>query len=325
MHTSRELVRTDLFWEGRNMTRQWFREKTIAGRIVWFFGALLLAATTAGIQGQTKQPAGEEKAPKLDEKILQAVEDKKPLPVIKRIPGTNRYDGNKDEFDAYCSVVLTASQTSEQAFANSSRENRHLTFGHLFREPDKYRGQVVRVKGTVKRIRKEEAPAPLQKQGIKYLYECWVFSETPNSTPECIIVTELPEGVEVGEDVSYQVTFDGYFFKKYLYVTGSGQGRYTLLLIGRTLQVPATVATTGFMLIWLVVIGSLIAVAILFTFGLGWWFRRGDEQVRARLLQASARRWAEGEEAGGPPIPVTETAKPVRDGNTEANPFEGLG
>src|SRR5262249_53735934 len=157
------------------------------------------------------------------------------------------------------------------------------------------------------------------KQGIKYLYECWVFSETPNSTPECIIVTELPEGVEVGEDVSYQVIFDGYFFKKYLYVTGSGQGRYTLLLIGRTLQVPAIEVSTGYMLIWLVVIGSVIVVAILFTVGLGWWFRRGDEQVRARLAEAAARRWTEGEEIGGSAAPLTP------DGKGEAGPFEGLG
>jgi hypothetical protein len=274
---------------------------------------LFLAVEIEAVHGQDKQPAGAEKAPRLDERMLEAVVDKKPLPTYHRIPGTNRYEGNKEEADAYCSVVLTASKTSPTAFANSSRDNRHVTFGHMFREPEKYRGEVVRVKGTLKRVRKEDAPEQLQKQGIRYLYECWVFSETPNSTPDCIIVTELPEGVEVGEDVSYQVIFDGYFFKKYLYVSGAGP-RYALLLIGRTLLVPAAVVATGYILVWLIVIGSVIFLALLLTIGLSWWFRRGDAQVRTRLVEAAARRWAEGEEVKGD-----------LDRSPEDNPFKGLG
>src|SRR5262249_17109970 len=131
--------------EGKHMARPFLSGKTLSGRIVLtLFVGLLFAGLAREVFSQEKQPAKEETAPVLDRKMLDEVVDKKPLPVLKRIgPGPKDVEGNKEEFDAYCQVVLIASKTSAKAFANSSRPNRHVTWGHMYREPAKYRGEVV--------------------------------------------------------------------------------------------------------------------------------------------------------------------------------------
>ena len=72
---------------------------------------------------------------------------------------------------------------------------------------------------------------------MKTLYEGWIFDDLYIANPFCVLFTELPPGLHVGEKLEYRVGFDGYFFKRYRYKDGQGTVRDCPLFIGRTLAV----------------------------------------------------------------------------------------
>jgi hypothetical protein len=141
---------------------------------------------------------------------------------------------------------------------------------------------------------------------VPTVYEGWIFEDAYFSNPYCVIVTELPAGVTVGEHVEHRVAFDGYFFKKYMYQAGDGK-RLAPLLIGRTLALrePPPASAWSFSQLFLpLFVGLLLATALLVV-ALGWWFRRGDRLVRSRLATAQMPNFPE-------PLPARdEQAQPL--------------
>jgi hypothetical protein len=282
--------------------------------------ALLLASLLAGASGPARAgdepppapapeagenplaaPEGHEHVPPLNPQLMDRVTDSRPLPELpERIPGEKdkaqyaAYLKLLDEYQAYCEALVKASQSSPRAFADSA--NPELTYAHLFTEPHKYRGQVVHFEGRLKRVRRFDAPLMLAQAGVKDLYEGWLFSsERYGANPVCLVFTELPPGMKVAEDTWYPVSFDGYFFKKYRYKagdTGPGQAREVPLLIGRSpvLEVAAASETPASAWTWshsmLIALMVLVFATLALGFGLHWWFRRSDNQVRRRLAQA---------------------------------------
>jgi hypothetical protein len=216
-----------------------------------------------------------DKAPVLDPDLLAVVQDRKPsLP---------------EEASAQDYVLLEAQKTPLAAFAKSSRKD--ITFAHLWEETDKYRGQVVHIAGRLKRLRKFDASEFAAQRGLKVIYEGWIFGDEYFSNPYCVLFTELPAGVQIGEKVEYRVAFDGYFFKLYRYKAGDSW-RDAPLLIGRSLipreevsapSVEETGAVSGLLLPAFLTV--VVATALL-GIGLTLWFRRGDRRVQARLSQA---------------------------------------
>jgi hypothetical protein len=189
---------------------------------------------------------------------------------------------NYSEFLAYNYLLVLAHKTPAQALARGAR--RDLTFAHLFEEPKKYRGQIVHIEGRLKRLRKFDAEPIAAKEGVSVLYEGWIFDESLYYNPFCVIVSEVPKSIEVGEKIDYEVAFDGYFFKRYRYPAGDGV-RDAPLLIGRTLarqtEPRPALESPGSLLLYafLAVLGVTAALGIV----LGLWFRRGDKRVQAHL------------------------------------------
>jgi hypothetical protein len=97
--------------------------------------------------------------------------------------------------------------------------------------------------------------------------------------------------MKIGEKVDYKVAFDGYFFKVYRYKAGDSD-RIAPLLIGRGVHliepapVEAQAATDEFGGMFTMTILGVLAGTLLLALGMGWWYRRGDRTVRARLNQA---------------------------------------
>jgi hypothetical protein len=239
--------------------------------------------------------------PPLNPQLLERVTDSRPLPELpERIPSEKdkaqyaAYLKVLDEYQAYCEALVKASRCSPKAFADNA--NPELTYAHLFNEPRKYRGHVVHFEGRLKRVRRFDAPLMLLQAGVKDLYEGWMFSsERYGANPVCLVFTELPPGIKVAEEAWYPVAFDGYFFKKYRYKagdTGPGQAREVPLLIGRSPVLLESAATEAPASAWTWSHSMLIALMVLvfstlaLGFGLHWWFRRSDNQVRRRLAQA---------------------------------------
>src|SRR5262249_3151859 len=114
--------------------------------------------------------------------------------------------------------------------------NKDLDYGHLIRDPRGHSGKVIAVEGTLRRLTREEAPRDLQEKGVHQLYQGFIDLDEKDTNPVCVIFPELPEGLQVGNNLKVRVRFAGYFFKRYL-IEVEGKEHKTLLLIGPTVKV----------------------------------------------------------------------------------------
>jgi hypothetical protein len=213
---------------------------------------------------------------------------------------------NDVEAEAFCEALFKANLASPGAFANSAR--RDLTFADLFNAPKRHRGEVVHFEGQLRRVRRGDAPA--MAKGVRDLYEGWAFDANYGANPVCLVFPELPAGLSVAERLDEDVTFDGYFFKKYRYQSADskpGYAREAPLFIGHSpvlrrgpaaAAAPPAAWSTPLLIGFL---GLLLATGVL-AFGLHWWFRRGDRRVRDRLAGVRHREFVE---PGSPGLPDT--------------------
>lgn len=239
----------------------------------------------------------------VDRSLLMGVEDERPV---------QGYEQNRWEAQAYNYLVAHSSRVSQAELTKRGR--RDITYVHLFEEPEKYRGQIVHVEGFLRRLIRLDAPKILQNDGIKEIYEGWIFDKAVNNH-YCVIVTEIPEDfarrIQAGEPFNDAVSFHGYFFKKYRYKTAELDKnkrqvwRDAPLLIGHSLVLPPSgpSATAEMMPIILFTIGGTIVLAVF----LAWWFRRGDRAVQSRLANTRNTSFiepiADGADAGLPASP----------------------
>jgi hypothetical protein len=251
-----------------------------------------------------QEPVPAELAPKLNPELLRAVDDNKLFPDFRGKAPDEIEPREKQEYDAYCEALLTAAITPEKAFAHSARENERASYGHLFNDPSAYRGQVVTIRGKLKRLREWQPPRPVFKSGVEKFYEGWIYADTPGSNPVCVMVAELPPGIKTGEWIDHRVTFHGYFFKKYVYFTAKDR-RVTLLCVGRTLvpeAQPARTGSAGMPTGFLTAVVGFIAGVLFLVLLLHWWLNRGDRKFRARMAQLQTGQPWEGP-AGGEDAP----------------------
>jgi hypothetical protein len=119
-----------------------------------------------------------------------------------------------------------------QSFADlDKRALRDVALTKLHEEPEKYRGQPIRLRLNVKRILDFDAPA--NSTGAKKVYEAWGWTNDSKSRPYVVVFAELPAGVKLGTDVDQEIVFAGYFLKWMQYETFKGQKQSAPLLLGR--------------------------------------------------------------------------------------------
>lgn len=93
------------------------------------------------------------------------------------------------------------------------------SFTQLYRQSDQYRGQLVQVAGTVRRVDYHKAHS--NEQGIPGYFQFWLWPEN-SINPIVVYRLDLPDGFPVGEDVNEYVAFDGVFFKRWAYEAKGG-------------------------------------------------------------------------------------------------------
>jgi hypothetical protein len=236
-------------------------------------------------------PRAVDKAEPLLAHMMDGIKDDKPLP--------QHWTRDQDEQRAYSIVLFEASRIPAEAFRRGARQD--LTYAHVFNHPSKYRGQVIHLEGTLKQLYRYDPPATAKAAGVANLYEGWVFDDHYKLEPWCVVFTDLPKGVALGDKLNIPVSFDGYFFKRYLYESRNTNKkehwRKAPLLIGRTLTLAATAPPAEPESDWtgslIPIFLSLVIGSIALAFGLGWWFRRGDRQVRQRLATVTDREFIE--------------------------------
>jgi hypothetical protein len=210
--------------------------------------------------------------------------------------------GVRDEDALFWQAVLYTAKVPGDVFAKAALNNRHLTYGHLYTEPAKYRGQVVHFSGRLVKLKQLDPPADVRARGVNALYEGWIFLDQPGIHPLCVVVPQVPSGLSIGDDLNVRVDVDGYFFKRYGYISGrlNDDGDNiplkTVLLIAPTVvrktTSSANVLLSGGNSLFGWIIGFGFAVVV-FMVALTWWFRRNDRLVQARLESIGAGRFAE--------------------------------
>ena len=228
-------------------------------------------------------------APKLDRDWLNDVVDNRPIP---QIAGRDKIPRESMAFaNLFSQALANGFNTPLDAFKKSGEENHYVTFGHMYASPDRYRGEVVKVTGTMLMLRRyDEVPTDAQRAGVGRIYQGWIFGATTNANPFMVYFPLLPEGLKEAEKMREPVTFYGYFIAKVKY--GSGEGdRITPMLIGPTVilnrpkgpDAPNVAPAFALVVLWIVV--GTVGFMVVMTLIVNLWLRRGDERIRTQMLE----------------------------------------
>lgn len=217
-----------------------------------------------------------EKSAAIDKDLLSGVEDGAPI---------RNADENYAENRAYNYLLVQSRKLGAADLRAQARTD--LTFVHLWEEPAKYRGQLITLRGRLRRLVRYD-PTPLAaKQGVPDLYEGWLYADGNFSNPFCILASEIEPGLQPGQKMDREVTFTGYFFKKYRYPAGDGW-RDAPLLIGRSIELTREAAEPVPALIgsmYVPAIFGVLGVTIVVVLAVVWRLRSSDRKVRERLKQ----------------------------------------
>lgn len=134
-------------------------------------------------------------------------------------------------------------------------------FTQLWEEPQKYRGQPIRLRMHVRRVLKFDAPN--NTIGAKTVYEAWGWTDESKSFPYSVVFEEKPAGLPVGPDVTGEIVFVGYLLKIMSY-TAFDARRGAPLLVGKVrMAKPRAPAAARSLPLWpLWVLGGAVVCAV---------------------------------------------------------------
>lgn len=155
--------------------------------------------------------------PQVDQRLLQHVLDK---------------TSDRTKLPYYHLLTLAATARAE-LLAEHARTD--ITYERLWKDPEKYRGELVYLKGYLRGVQSWLAtdnrffnPAQLDD-----MYDGYLITQDSRPNPFVIVVPRLPDGMPAGSNISENVTFAGYFFKLWNYPATDGTIRSAPLLVGQ--------------------------------------------------------------------------------------------
>jgi hypothetical protein len=235
----------------------------------------LLCASAAGVFGDepvSSQQTSSAPSVEIDRDLLDGVLDKMPV---------QNWEQRPEEASAYNYLLARANEVPPVELTRHAR--RDLSYAHLMEEPSSYRGAIVYFEGRVRRLVRCDPPKLAANEGVKDLYEAWIFGTLHYANPICVLVTRLPEGIKPGERVDYPVRGAGYFFKRYRY-RAADTLRDAPLLMGPTLTLNTSAESASppisELLTWFVGFGIMAVAIVAF---MAWWFWRSDRKTRRQM------------------------------------------
>lgn len=208
---------------------------------------------------------------------LDAVLDKAPLQNV--------------EMPAYWRLLKwSRSQTFEEL---SARARRDVVFTQFVQRPERFRGQLVRLRLHVRRVLHHDELKENSAEA-QQAFELWGFTDESGAHPYSIVVPEIPDWFRRGGDVEEECVFVGYFFKLMAY-DATEKTRVAPLLIGRLRPLsgplpkkPAAKATSKLEALVIAAVVGLVALAI-------WWGlptrRRKTPRAQATAADDAVETW----------------------------------
>lgn len=264
--------------------------------------AMWLASVVSGQDAEPVQPT-----PPTKPDVCRAVEIDKDRFIFSEVEfdAPVRGEGqNPSEFEAYNEVVMFARRQELDKMLKCAR--RDVTFKDLLPRLDDKTGELIHpgkdfqydllfFEGRLLRLRDIKPTKPLVGAGLTGLYEGWMFPKN-GADPMCILISELPPGLEPGLDYSptKPVSVVGYFFKLIQYESvepnpknpNRGKVRRAPLLIGKTLilgpqpnQNDEGSNDIELLLGWFGIV-TVVGGGLL---GLVWLYRSGDKKHREAM------------------------------------------
>lgn len=157
--------------------------------------------------------------------------------------------------------------SQSRSFAElEQRAKRDVPFVHLWEQPDKHRGELIRLQIRVRQIVKWDDISE-NSAGVKTVYELSGGTGTSMGNPYIVVCSELPPEIKVATRTDQEVIFVGYFLKLHKY-EGFAATRGAPVLIGRVRAVPsgariAASRSEGLVLMLVVGVAVIVAVIIL--------------------------------------------------------------
>ena len=134
-------------------------------------------------------------------------------------------------YDAVLDRLRSADEQQIEAAADPS-----ATFPAVMIEPEHFRGRIVSLRGTARRIL--EIPiAGANSNDARRLYELWVFTPDSGENPWRVVATDLPDGLPRGViEKGVPVRVAGVFFKRQGYETQAHALHVAPLLLAKTVH-----------------------------------------------------------------------------------------
>jgi hypothetical protein len=130
-----------------------------------------------------------------------------------------------EEDDAWfqlCDILLRLPPAELQKFSAG-----RVSYAQLFHQSDVYRGKLVELHGTIRRVES----IPVRKKGvdIKGYYRTWLSPDDNPSSPIIVYCLTLPKDFPQEMNVAEEVGLKGFFFKRLLYSAGDPSTKKTEL------------------------------------------------------------------------------------------------
>jgi hypothetical protein len=135
------------------------------------------------------------------------------------------------EQDAWFHLFEILERTDEARLRRESIGR--VTYGQLFRQSGQYRGQLVTVRGTIRRT--SLPPVAENDYGIDRYYRTVFQPDDNRSELMFVYCLYLPEGFPQGEEVSANVEVTGFYFKRWAYAA-QDTVRTAPVLVARTVR-----------------------------------------------------------------------------------------
>ncbi|MBX3443601.1 MAG: hypothetical protein KF774_14435 [Planctomyces sp.] len=124
----------------------------------------------------------------------------------------------RQEQDVVEALLAAASELPQQAVGEAGLAN--VPIADLKQRPEEFRGELLRIEGTVRRLQRCNERLTPDPEGE--LYDAWVFTEESGTMPWRVIAPTISGDLRPGIEISIPARTSGYFFKLMGYATPGG-------------------------------------------------------------------------------------------------------